>query len=52
MSEVKNKLLFVSDLLKKADYGAKISEIEGNYFTTSDYIKFTSNKLDAKTKLK
>ena len=34
--------------VKKADYDAKISETEKEYFTTSDYNKFTSNTLDAK----
>ena len=39
----------VSDLVKKADYDAKISEIENQCFTTSDYYKLTSNNtLDAK----
>ena len=33
-------------------YDAKISDIEKKYFTTSDYHKFTSNILDAKTKEK
>ena len=49
LTTVKNKIPNVSDLVKKADYDAKISEIENKYFTTSDYNKFTSNNtLDAK----
>ena len=38
----------ISDLVKKANYDAKISEMGNKYFTTSDYDKFTSNTLDAK----
>ena len=34
--------LNVSDLVKKADYDAKISDNETKYFTTSDYNKFAS----------
>ena len=30
------------------DYDAKISEMEKQYFTTSDYDKFTNNISDAK----
>ena len=50
--EVKNKMTVSSDLVKKTDYGAKISEIEGKYFTTSDYNNFTSDILEAKIKQK
>ena len=39
-------------IVKKADYHAKISDIEKNYFTTSDYNKFTNDILDAKIKNK
>ena len=45
---VENKIPNVSDLVKKAGYIPKISKMENKYFTTSDYNKFTSNKLDAK----
>ena len=38
------KIPNVSDLVKKADYDTKILEIE--YFTTSDYNKFSSNTID------
>ena len=52
IKEVENKMPALSDLVKKTDYGAKISEIEGKYFTTSDYNNFTSDILEAKTKQK
>ena len=42
----------IPDVCKKTDYGAKISDTEGKYFTTSNYNKFTSNILDAKIKEK
>ena len=48
LTTVENKIPNFSDLVKKADYDAKISDIEDKYFTTSDYNKFTSNTLDAK----
>ena len=44
---VENKIIKVSDLVKNTDYDAKISEIEGIYFTTSDYDKFTWEIIDA-----
>ena len=47
---VENKIPDVNDLVNKKDDDAKISDIEGKYFTTSDYNKFTSNILDAKIK--
>ena len=31
-------------------YNAKISDIEAKSFTTSDYIKFTNEKLETKLK--
>ena len=45
LTTVQNKILNVSDLAKKADYDAKISEMENKYFTTYDYNKFTNNIL-------
>ena len=45
---VENKIPNFSDLVKKADYDGKISEIEKKYFSVSYYNKFTSNTLDAK----
>ena len=40
----------VSGILHKSDYNAKITDLEGKYFTTSDYNKFTGDILDAKIK--
>ena len=40
------------DLLKKTDYNAKISDIEGKYFTRFDYNKILNKKLDNKIKEK
>ena len=42
----------VSDLVKKTIYDAKVSEIKGNYITSSDYNKLTRDKLNAKIKQK
>ena len=43
----------VSDLVKKIDYNAKMSDIEKNYFTNFDYNKFTKKEiLDSKTQEK
>ena len=50
ISEVKKKILIVSDLVKKTDYIAKISEIDEKYITTSDYNKFLKEILDARIK--
>ena len=41
-----------ADLVKITDYDAKISDIEGRYFTASDYNKFMSDIIDAKIKQK
>ena len=35
-----NKIPNISDLAKKKQYDAKISDIASKYFTTSDYNKF------------
>ena len=48
LTTVENKIPEDSDLIKKADYDKKISEIENKYFAISDYNKLTSNTLDAK----
>ena len=45
---MKNKIPNVSDLIKKADYDAKIPEIENKYLPTSDYYRFTDNIFDTK----
>ena len=52
IEEVQNKIPDVSGLVKKTDYDAKISDIEGKYFTTADYNKFTRDVLDIKIKQK
>ena len=49
---VDSKIPDLSGLVRKTDYDAKISEIEGKYFTTSSYNKLTSNIVDVKIKLK
>ena len=48
IKEVGNKTLYLSGLVNKIDYDAKILEIEEKYFTTFDYNKFTIDILDAK----
>ena len=46
------KNVWLSGLVKKTDYDARISKFEGKYFTSSDYNKFASDILDAKIKQK
>ena len=43
---VDNEITDFSDLVKKTNHAAKLSDIESKYFTTSDYNKLTSNILD------
>ena len=50
--EVKNKIHTVSDLVKKTDYNAEMSDIGTKYFTTSDHNKFTSEILGMNIKEK
>ena len=50
ISEAENKISNVSGLVKKSDYDTKVTDIEGKYFTTSDYNKFKSDIRDAKIK--
>ena len=52
ISEVKNKIPLVSNLVKKTEFHAKILEIEGKYLTNSDSNKFTSDILDLNIKQK
>ena len=52
LTTVENKIPDAINLLMKADYDAKISDIESKYFTTTDHNKFTSQTLDAKIKQK
>ena len=49
--EVDNIIPDLRSLVKETHYDAKVSEIEGKYFTTSDYNKLSSDILDAKIKL-
>ena len=46
------KIPDISNLVKKTDYDAKTSSIECKCFSTADYNKFTSQKLDTKIKQK
>ena len=41
-----------SGLVKKIDCDTKVKDIEGKYFTTADYNKFTNVILDIKIKQK
>ena len=52
IKDVDCKITGLSGLVKKAHYDGKILQIEGKYFTTSDYNKCTSGILDAKIKQK
>ena len=52
LNTVENKIPIVSDLIKKTEYDATISDIKTKYFTTSDYNKFTSKILNTKIKEK
>ena len=52
IKEVDDKIPEFSGLVKKTDYDAKISEMEGKQFTNSDYNKFTNDIFDAKIKQK
>ena len=49
---VTNLATTASDLVKKADYDAKMSEIEKIYFPTFNCNKFMNNTHDAKIKQK
>ena len=49
---VDSKIPDLSGLVRKTDYDAKISEIDGKYFTTSSYNELTGNIVDVKIKLK
>ena len=52
ISEVENKISSVSSLVKKTNYDVKIKSIEGKYWTTADFIKFTSDIFGVKIKQK
>ena len=50
MTAIENKIPNFSNLVKKTDYQAKISNIESKYFYTAEYNKSTNQTLDAKIK--
>ena len=50
LNVVKNELHNILDLVKKASFDTKISDIESKYFATSDYNKLTNDILDARIK--
>ena len=52
LKRVEKNIHDFTDLVKITDYDAKISDIEGKYFTASDYNKFMSDIIDAKIKQK
>ena len=52
MTAVKNKIPNVSNLVKKTAYDAEILDIKFEYFTTTNYNRFTNEKIDLKIKLK
>ena len=52
LKRVEKNIHDFTDLVKITDYDAKISDIEGRYFTASDYNKFMSDIIDAKIKQK
>ena len=45
ISEVENKILSISSLVKRTDHDNKIKDIEEKYFTTADCNKFASGTL-------
>ena len=48
IKEVDTKISSLGGLVEKTDYDAKMLEIEGKYFTTSDHNEFTSDILDTR----
>ena len=54
VGEVENKVPDVSKFVKKTttDFDAKITDIEGKYFTAADYNNFTNNILVSKINLR
>ena len=52
IKEVENKIPDLSGLVQKVHYDAKLSKIEGKYFTTTDYNQFMSDILDSRIKQK
>ena len=52
MAVVENKIPYVSSLVNKTHYNAKISDIESKYITKADYNKFTKDIVDNSIKSK
>ena len=50
--DFENKISNISKLVMKGEYDAKTKNIEGKYFTTADYNRFTSDILESKIKQK
>ena len=50
--DFENKISNISKLVMKGEYDAKTKNIEGKYFTTADYNRFTSDTLESKIKQK
>ena len=50
--DFENKISNISKLVMKGEYDAKTKKIEGKYFTTADYNRFTSDILESKIKQK
>ena len=46
------KIKYLSNLVKKTYYDAKISNIESKFITTADYNKFTKDIVDNNIKIK
>ena len=46
LTAIENKIPDVRNLVKKADYDRKISDIESKLIITADYNKFTKNIVD------
>ena len=43
MTAVENEIPNVNNIVNKADYDTKVSDIENKYITTDDYNKFTKD---------
>ena len=50
--DFENKISNISKLVMKGEYDAKTKNIEGKYFTTAHYNRFTSDILESKIKQK
>ena len=52
LTAIENNIPDISNQFKKTDYDAKTSDIESKHFTTADYNKFTSQRVDANIRQK